>query len=165
MEIRRATGEDAATIHAIINDAAEAYRGVIPAEHWHEPYMPLDELAEEIRRGVELWVAEEGGEVVGVMGMEDRGDVALVRHAYVPTRMQHRGIGKRLLKHLEGLTSKPVLIGTWEDATWAIDFYRGNGYSLIPDPERERLLRAYWAIPEAQVHCSVVLARAPSSGA
>ena len=141
----------------IINRAAEAYRGVIPADRWHEPYMPTEELATEIGAGVLFWLAEED-RVVGVMGMQDKGDVALVRHAYVAPAMQRKGVGQALLRHVQGLTEKPVLIGTWAAATWAIDFYRRNGFALVSPEEKERLLRRYWSIPARQVQTSVVLA-------
>lgn len=158
MRIRRADDADAPHILAIINEAAEAYRGVIPADRWHEPYMPHDELAREIADGVEFWVAEEDGRVLGVMGLQDKGPVALVRHAYVARATQRGGVGTRLLRHVEELTRKPLLIGTWADATWAIDFYRRNGFTVVPDDEKARLLRTFWSIPERQVETSVVLA-------
>ena len=145
---------------AIINAAAQAYKGVIPADRWHEPYMPRDELAREMADGISFWVAEEGGRVVGVMGMQDKGDVALVRHAYVAPDAQRSGIGTSLLHHVRDLTSKPVLIGTWAAATWAIDFYRRNGFSVVSDKQKDRLLRKYWSIPERQIETSVVLADA-----
>lgn len=142
---------------AIVNDAAQAYRGVIPADRWHEPYMPLEELASEIAAGVVFWVAEEHGRLLGVMGIQDRGEVALVRHAYVASAMQRRGIGRALLRHVQGLTDKPVLIGTWAAASWAIDFYRRNGFTVVPEKEKDALLRKYWSIPARQIETSVVL--------
>lgn len=147
-----------AAMLAIINDAARAYKGVIPADRWHEPYMPADQLAGEIAAGVEFWVAEEDGRVLGVMGIQDRGEVALVRHAYVSSNIQRKGVGTRLLQHVQGLTRKPVLIGTWAAATWAIDFYRRNGFTVVTPAEKDRLLRKYWSIPARQVETSVVLA-------
>jgi N-acetylglutamate synthase-like GNAT family acetyltransferase len=143
---------------AIINDAARAYRGVIPADRWHEPYMPADELAREIASGVAFWVAEENGQVAGVMGIQDKGDVALVRHAYVASSTQRSGVGTRLLRHVEGLVDKPILIGTWAAASWAIDFYRRNGFRIVSNAEKDRLLRTYWSIPARQIETSVVLA-------
>ena len=143
----------------IINDAAQAYRGVIPADCWHEPYMPLEELQREIRGGVSFWGFDQGGELAGVMGIQDRGDVTLVRHAYVRTSERRKGIGEKLLAFLETLTDKPILIGTWAAASWAIRFYEKNGYRLLPRPEIERLLRKYWSIPERQLETSVVLVR------
>lgn len=156
--IRRAVPSDVATIGAIINDAAQAYRQVIPADRWHEPYMPADELASEIAAGVVFWVVEENGELLGVMGIQDKSDVALVRHAYTATAAQRKGIGTQLLRHLESAVDKPVLIGTWADATWAIDFYVRNGFTLLPAEEKDRLLRTYWSIPQRQAETSVVLA-------
>ena len=158
MNIRRSTDADIPTILRIINDAARAYRGVIPDDRWHDPYMSADELTREVQDGVEFWVAERQGQVAGVMGIQDRGDVALVRHAYVATTTQRSGVGTMLLHHVEGMTDKPVLIGTWADARWAIDFYERNGFRVVPSPDRERLLRTYWSIPERQVQASVVLA-------
>jgi len=145
-------------IFAIVNDAAQAYRGVIPADRWHEPYMPMAELEGEIAAGVQFWVAEADGKALGVMGIQDRGEVALVRHAYTATAAQRKGVGTKLLRHVEALSGKPVLIGTWADAKWAIDFYVRNGYTVVPAADKERLLRRYWSIPARQIETSVVLA-------
>ena len=158
VQIRPSVEADRATILAIVNDAARAYRGVIPADRWHDPYMPADELDKEISAGVVFWVAEEDGRVLGVMGIQDKGDVALVRHAYVASTIQKKGVGTTLLRHVEGLTDKPILIGTWASASWAIDFYRRNGYTVVPDQVKDRLLQTYWSIPARQVETSVVLA-------
>jgi len=151
---------DLPALFSIINDAAQAYRGVIPDDCWHEPYMPLDELKQEIRDGVAFWGYQSRGELVGVMGIQDRGEVNLIRHAYVQTAQRRKGIGERLLRELEGTTAKPILIGTWSAATWAIQFYEKNGYRLLSRAETERLLRRYWNIPERQIETSVVLANA-----
>jgi len=159
MLVRKCEASDRDTMVEIINDAAEVYRGVIPPDRWRDPYMPLDELTGEIEDGVEFWGVEQGGELLGIMGIQDRGDVTLIRHAYVRTRAQGRGVGTKLLRHLEGLTEKPILIGTWAAATWAIVFYERNGYVCVPVEKKERLLRTYWSIPERQVETSVVLAR------
>lgn len=158
--IRKSGQADFAAMLAIVNDGAQAYRGVIPADRWHEPYMPADELAKEIAAGIVFWVAEEAGRLLGVMGIQDKGEVALVRHAYVASAAQRSGVGTRLLRHVQGLTRKPVLIGTWAAASWAIEFYRRNGFAVVSDSEKERLLRAYWSIPARQVETSVVLADA-----
>ena len=155
----RASGPgDLPVVFAIINAAAQAYRGVIPADRWHEPYMPREELEREIAAGVAFFVFEDEGRVAGVMGIQDKGEVALIRHAYVAPAAQRRGIGRALLRHLEHLTDKPVLIGTWAAATWAIDFYVRNGFSVVSREEKNRLLRRYWSIPERQIETSVVLA-------
>ena len=158
MQIRRSLEKDLPAILAIVNDAAQAYRGVIPADRWHEPYMPADELKKEIADGVVFWVAEEAGRLLGVTGIQDKGDVALVRHAYVAPTMQRSGIGTVLLRHVEGLTDKPILIGTWASATWAIEFYERNGFTVVPKSDKDRLLRTYWSIPARQIETSVVLA-------
>jgi GNAT superfamily N-acetyltransferase len=156
--IRKFREADIEAMLAIINDAALAYRGVIPADCWREPYMPPDELVKEISDGIVFWVAEEDGRLLGVMGIQDKGEVALVRHAYVTPTVQRKGVGRRLLRHVEGLTGKPVLIGTWAAASWAIEFYRRNGYSVVPNGYKDSLLRRYWSIPARQIETSVVLA-------
>lgn len=158
MRIRGSEEADLEPIFAIINEAAQAYRGVIPADRWHEPYMPMDQLEREILAGVHFWVAEEDGRLLGVMGMQDRGAVSLVRHAYVAKTAQRTGVGSALLRHVQGLTEKPILIGTWADASWAIDFYRRHGFTVVADGDKALLLRTYWSIPERQVETSVVLA-------
>jgi GNAT superfamily N-acetyltransferase len=157
MLIRLSGAADFDGMLRIINDAALAYRGVIPDDHWHEPYMSADELRKEVAEGVVFWVAEED-QLVGVMGIQDRDDVALVRHAYVAPGMQRSGVGTSLLRHVEGLTDKPLLIGTWAAASWAIEFYRRNGFAVVSTGEKDRLLRTYWSIPARQVETSVVLA-------
>ena len=156
--IRKGREADSPAILAIINAAALAYRGVIPPDRWHEPYMPADELEKEIADGIVFWVAEEGGKLLAVMGMQDKGEVALVRHAYVAPAAQRKGLGTKLLRHVQGLTDKPVLIGTWADASWAIDFYCRNGFKVVPNARKEALLRRYWSIPARQIETSVVLA-------
>ncbi len=158
--IRSCGAPDLSALFAIVNDAAQAYKGIIPADRWHDPYMPLDELKEEIGNGIRFWGCEAGGRLVGAMGIQDRGEVTLIRHAYVETAQRRKGIGEKLLKHLEGLTAKPILIGTWSAATWAIRFYEKNGYRTLSRPEIERLLRKFWSIPERQIETSVVLANA-----
>ncbi|MFL5401814.1 MAG: GNAT family N-acetyltransferase [Gemmatimonadales bacterium] len=158
MVIRMREEADFAAMLAIVNDAARAYRGVIPVDRWHEPYMSADELASEIAQGVVFWVAEQDGGLVGLMGIQDKGDVALVRHAYVAPTTQRGGVGTRLLRHVAGLTDKPILIGTWAAASWAIEFYRRNGFTVVPRVDKDRLLRTYWSIPARQVETSVVLA-------
>lgn len=156
--IRKSREADAAAMLAVINTAAQAYRGVIPADRWHEPYMPPEEMEKEIADGVIFWVAEEDGRLLAVMGMQDKGEVALVRHAYVAPTVQRKGVGTGLLRHVQGLTDKPVLIGTWAAASWAIEFYRRNGFTVVPNPQKDFLLRRYWSIPARQVETSVVLA-------
>ena len=158
MIIRQSADADFAAILKIINDAAVAYRGVIPADRWHEPYMSANDLEKEIVDGVIFWVAEHEGRLSAVMGIQDKGDVALVRHAYVAPTTQRSGVGTKLLRHVEGLVDKPILIGTWATASWAIDFYRRNGFTLLPTGQKDRLLQTYWSIPPRQIETSVVLA-------
>jgi GNAT superfamily N-acetyltransferase len=148
---------DFAALHAIINDAASAYRGVIPADRWHDPYMSIEALRREIGLGVQFWGYREQGELIGVMGIQDVKDVTLIRHAYVRTRDRNKGIGTRLLHFLLRRASRPVLIGTWKAATWAIGFYKKNGFALVTEEEKDRLLKKYWTIPDRQIETSVVL--------
>jgi GNAT superfamily N-acetyltransferase len=156
--IRSCTDTNFESIYSIINDAAEAYRGVIPADRWHEPYMPREELRREIGCGVRFWGFEVDGELAGVMGIQDVQDVTLIRHAYVRTARRGQGIGGQLIAELRKLTSRPVLMGTWAAATWAIRFYQSHGFRLVTPEEKDRLLKKYWSIPERQVETSVVLA-------
>jgi SAM-dependent methyltransferase len=156
--IRKSSETDVPVMLEIVNAAAQAYRGTIPTDRWHDPYMPRAEMQKEIADGVVFWVAEEDGKTLAVMGIQDKGDVALVRHAYVMPSLQRSGLGTKLLRHVQGLTGKPVLIGTWAAATWAINFYRRNGFTLVTDAEKNTLLKKYWSIPERQIETSVVLA-------
>ena len=158
MVIRQSVEADFAGILGIINDAAIAYRGVIPVDRWHEPYMSASDLEAQIAEGVVFWIAEQEGRLLGVMGIQDKGDVALVRHAYVASTTQRSGVGTKLLRHVESLVDKPILIGTWAAASWAIEFYRRNGFELVPAADKDRLLRTYWSIPARQIETSVVLA-------
>jgi GNAT superfamily N-acetyltransferase len=156
--IRWCTDNDFDAVCSIINDAATAYRGVIPADCWHEPYMPEKELRRELDAGVLFWGHEENGRLVGVMGIQDVQDVTLFRHAYVRTTMRNRGIGGKLLTFLYEQTSRPVLIGTWAATGWAIRFYEKHGFRLVTMEEKDRLLGKYWSIPARQTETSVVLA-------
>ena len=156
--IRRCDERDFELIWAIINDGARAYEGVIPADCWTEPYMSRDELHTEMEDGVWFCGYEENKVLEGVMGSQQVKDVTLVRHAYVRTGSQKRGIGGRLLSHLRELAHGPVLIGTWADAVWAIRFYEKHGFRLVGPEQKERLLKRYWKVPERQAEVSVVLA-------
>jgi N-acetylglutamate synthase-like GNAT family acetyltransferase len=156
--IRQCGNSEFETIYSIINDAAQAYKGVIPADCWKEPYMSEDELREEISAGVVFWGYEEDGGLIGVMGIQHVQDVTLIRHAYIRAAKQNQGIGGKLLAHLRRQTPLPVLIGTWADATWAVRFYERRGFSLVSLAEKDYLLKKYWSIPERQVETSVVLA-------
>jgi GNAT superfamily N-acetyltransferase len=155
--IRRCDERDFEVIWAIINDGAQAYKGNIPADRWTEPYMSREKLRHEIDDGVVFWGYEDGRTLAGVMGIQQVRDVTLIRHAYVRTGSQKRGIGGHLLSHLRELTRDPVLIGTWADAVWAIRFYERHGFRLVGSEEKNRLLKKYWSIPERQAETSVVL--------
>lgn len=151
---------DFTIVHEIINDGASAYKGVIPSDRWHEPYMSVEELQAQINDGVKFWCYLDGEKIIGVMGIQDKGDVTLIRHAYVRTAARNKGIGGKLLQHLSTLVSTPILIGTWADAAWAVSFYKKHGFRLVSFNEKEQLLRKYWNIPLRQIDTSVVLASA-----
>jgi GNAT superfamily N-acetyltransferase len=156
--IRNLSASDFDAILEVINDAAEAYKGVIPDDRWKEPYMSAEELAKEIEAGVRFFGWMKGERLLGVAGIQALGDTTLIRHAYVLSRCQRKGIGTRLLKYLIGLAgTDEVLVGTWADAAWAIRFYEKHGFKLVSSSEKDRLLRAYWSIPERQIETSVVL--------
>ena len=158
---RRCDEGDFQIILAIINDAANAYRGVIPSDLWKEPYMTEGMLKRELANGVRFWGAEndDNGALLGVMGVQDVADVTLIRHAYVRTAHQRHGIGGQLLATLRRLcpTGRALLVGTWADAEWAIGFYGHHGFEQAPEVEKKRLLKRYWTIPERQIETSVVL--------
>lgn len=156
--IRRCNDSEFEEIWTIINDGAEAYRGIIPADRWTEPYMSREKLRHEMDAGVVFWGYEEGRALGGVMGLQPVHDVTLIRHAYVRTGSQKQGIGGRLLSQLRTMTNDHVLIGTWTAATWAIRFYERHGFAVVSEEEKNRLLRKYWAIPKRQIETSVVLA-------
>jgi GNAT superfamily N-acetyltransferase len=156
--IRSLSSSDVDIIFKVVNDAAKAYKGIIPADRWKEPYMPMDELKEELEAGVRFFGWQEKDILIAVMGFQPVKDTTLIRHAYVITKYQRRGIGRKLLSYLMSLAKTPeVLVGTWEDATWAIRFYEKHGFKLVSPKEKDRLLRAYWNIPERQIETSVVL--------
>jgi GNAT superfamily N-acetyltransferase len=156
--IRRCDGRDVDAILTIINDGAQAYKGIIPADRWTDPYMSPEKLQHEIDAGVVFWGYEDRDALAGVMGLQDVLDVTLIRHAYVRTASRNLGIGGQLLSHLRTITARPVLIGTWADAVWAIGFYQKHGFRVVDPHEKNRLLRTYWSIPDRQVETSVVLA-------
>jgi GNAT superfamily N-acetyltransferase len=145
-------------IYEIINDAAQAYRGVIPEDRWKDPYMPRKELREEIDEGVVFWGYEEEDRMLGVMGLQPVQDVYLIRHSYVRNARRNQGIGGKLLSHLKAQTDRPLLVGTWAAIYWAIRFYEKHGFRLVSPEEKNRLLKKYWSIPDRQVETSVVLA-------
>ena len=156
--IRRCEDGDFELIWTIINDGAQAYQGIIPADRWTEPYMSREKLRREIDSGVVFWGQEQTSVLAGVMGIQRVRDVTLIRHAYVLSSSQKQGIGGQLLAHLLKQTSGPVLIGTWADAVWAIRFYERYGFQRVSSKEKDRLLKDYWNIPKRQVETSVVLA-------
>lgn len=160
MGIRLCRDDERPQILAIVNAAAEAYRGVIPADRWHEPYMSEAELDRELDDGVVFWGHEADGELVGVMGIQAVDEVDLIRHAYVLPERQGEGIGRVLLEHLRATASRPMLVGTWASAEWAIRFYERNGFALVTPEQKTALLRRYWSIPDRQIETSVVLADA-----
>ena len=159
--IRLCRDEERAAILAIVNAGAEAYRGVIPADRWHEPYMQSGELDAEIAAGVAFWGYESGGALLGAMGIQALDEVDLIRHSYVMPGNQRRGIGGALLAHLRGMTARRTLVGTWAAADWAIGFYQRNGFELVSPERRTALLKRYWTIPDRQIETSVVLADPP----
>ncbi len=153
--IRICQPDDIDRIYFIINETATAYESVIPVDCYHQPYMPMDELEREMKR-MTFFGWEVNEKLVGVMGFEPIKDVTLIRHAYVLPRWQKQGIGIKLLNHLKGLgTTSRLLVGTWTDAYWAIDFYKRRGFNLLPD--KDELLKAYWDISQRQIETSVVL--------
>ncbi len=159
--IRPCREDERGAIVEIVNAAAEAYRDVIPADRWHEPYMPLSELDGEIAAGVEFWGYEADGALVGIMGFQPVGDVDLIRHAYVAPGRQRGGVGGALLEHLARAGTRPMLVGTWAAAEWAIRFYRRHGFELVSPERKAELLKTYWTIPDRQIETSVVLANPP----
>lgn len=156
--IRRCDHLDFESIWNIINDGARAYKGIIPEDRWTDPYMSRSHLQQAMDEGVAFWGYEDGGELLGVMGQQQVQDVILIRHAYVRTGSQQRGIGARLLSHLCDLTTLPMLVGTWAEAAWAIRFYQRHGFQMVSPQEKNRLLKQYWSVPERQIETSVVLA-------
>lgn len=162
--IRPCDLRDFRLIYEIINDAARAYEGVIPADCWKEPYMPEDELRHEMEEGVTFWGYEEDSNLVGVMGTQDVEDVTLIRHAYVRTSRRNQGIGGKLLTFIRRRVTRPILVGTWADAIWAIRFYEKHRFRRVGLKEKDRLLRKYWSISERQIETSVVLVENDPSG-
>jgi len=161
--VRRCRDDERDAMLRIVNLDAEAYRSVIPADRWHEPYMPASELGEEIAAGVVFWGYEADGELLGIMGIQTVRDVDLIRHAYVLPGRQRGGVGSSLLDHLIVVSTQRMLVGTWAAAEWAIRFYRRHGFELVTPEQKTALLRCYWSIPERQVETSVVLAKPPLS--
>lgn len=155
--IRPCRDDEQPVLLRIINSAAQKYRGAIPDDCWHDPYMAPDELTREMTAGVEFWGAELDTALVGVMGIQQVLDVDLIRHAYVAPEVQGRGIGGILLAQLCAQSPRPILVGTWAAATWAIEFYERRGFSLVARDEIATLLRKYWSVPDRQIETSVVL--------
>ena len=162
--ITKANPSDFRTIYEIINDGAQAYKNVIPADRFHEPYMSEKELEIQINDGVEFWLYKEAQQILGVMGIQYKDDVTLIRHAYVRTSERNNGIGSKLLGHLRAMAKTPVLIGTWADASWAVKFYQKHDFRILPLEETKALLHKYWSIPDRQIETSVVLASSDWAG-
>ena len=156
--IRPCRKDERSVISEIINAAAEAYRGVIPADRWHDPYMSLLELDSEISAGVAFGAYVSEGDVISVMGIQPVRDVDLIRHAYVRPGNQRRGIRAALISHIRSMSSRQMLVGIWAAATWAIAFHQRNGFELVSAKQKAALLKTYWTIPERQIETSVVLA-------
>ena len=156
--IRACTSLDLDAVFAVINDAALAYEGVIPADCFHSPYMSREELTEGVAQGIHFHLYDQAAEILGVMGIQNVADVTLIRHAYVRSGSQGQGIGASLLQHLRQLTAKPILIGAWRAATWAIRFYERHGFQLVSTSEKDRLLQTHWTVSPRQIQTSVVLA-------
>jgi GNAT superfamily N-acetyltransferase len=163
--IRPCRDDERDAILAIVNAAAAAYRGVIPADRWREPYMPTDELEQEIAAGVSFWGYEADGALLGIMGIQPVRDVVLIRHAYVAPGSQGRGVGGALLEQLARRGTRPVLVGTWAAAEWAIRFYRRHGFEQVSPERKTALLQTYWTIPDRQIETSVVLEARPTAAA
>ena len=160
--VRRCRDDELTTVLAIVNAGAEAYRGVIPADRWHDPYMAMAELQGELAAGVAFWGYESEGELIGVMGLQPVRDVDLIRHAYVLPGRQRQGVGAALIEHLRHRGgARRMLVGTWADASWAITFYGRHGFALVSSERAAALLRTYWSVPERQIETSVVLANPP----
>lgn len=158
---RRCRDDELTAVLSIVNSAAVAYRGVIPDDCWHEPYMTMTDLGRDIVDGLEIWGYERGGELIGVMGIQPMVDVDLIRHAYVRPTAQRKGVGAALIEHVRRLTDRGILVGTWAAASWAISFYERHGFELVRSPDAERLMRKYWSVPRRQMEVSVVLANPP----
>jgi GNAT superfamily N-acetyltransferase len=155
--IRACHAEDLPRLHEVINEAAAAYKGVIPDDCWHDPYMSMDELLREAA-AMTFHALDEGGRLVGVVGHQRVRDVTLLRHLYIETAHQRRGLGSQLLRQVVGLTATPrLLVGMWADAAWAVRFYARHGFVALPDSDR--LLRSYWTIPARQREASLVMGR------
>ena len=159
--IRPSRDDERDAIFVIVNAAAEAYRGVIPADCWHEPYMPPHELDSEIAAGVAFWGCEDDGVLIGVMGIQPIYDADLIRHAYVLPTYQRHGVGGALLGHLRELSSRRMLVGTWAAAEWAIRFYQRHGFDMVSPTHKTSLLKTYWTVSDRQIETSVVLASPP----
>lgn len=156
--IRQCAPEEFEAVYEVINHAAVAYKGVIPADCWKEPYMPRGELRDEVEQGVVFWGAYEYGTVVAVMGLQPVQDVALIRHAYTRTTHRGQGLGTALLEHLRQQTDRPLLVGTWKAAVWAVRFYENHGFRQLGESQTRALLQKYWTVSDRQIKESVVLA-------
>ena len=161
--IRACSAQDFDQILSTINDGAQAYQGIIPADCLKNPYMSGEELRHELASGVEFWGYEQDGILLGVMGLQSVKDVSLIRHAYVRTLARRSGIGARLLSHIKALTTRPILVGTWASAAWAVRFYQKHGFEVVSHAEKEKRLRTYWTVSERQIEISLVLSHMQNS--
>lgn len=159
--IRAASADDFATVLAIVNQAAEAYRGVIPTDCWQDPYMSDEALRGEIAAGVAFWGLEIDGALAGVMGAQRVRNVDLIRHAYVLPGFQGSGVGSALMAHVRAVSGPQMLVGAWAAASWAIGFYQRHGFALTTPVDTDALLRTYWSVSPRQIETSVVLASPP----
>jgi N-acetylglutamate synthase-like GNAT family acetyltransferase len=161
--IRACRDSDVPAIDEIVNQAAQAYRGVIPEDCWHEPYMSRDSLLGEIASGVRFSGWDRDGRLMGVMGLQLVRDATLIRHAYVRPDCQGEGIGSALLTALLTQRHGRLLVGTWAAAAWAIRFYERHGFRLVPSEDKDNLLQSYWNVPPRQRQVSVVLVHSPEN--
>ena len=152
------TKKNVSNILYVINNAALKYKGVIPDDCWHEPYMSEQELLNEFDSGVRMFGYEKDSVLVGVMGIQELKDVTLIRHAYTVSTYQGSGIGKSLLQYLFKINKNSILyVGTWQDATWAIQFYEKSGFVMQKRKQTVELLKRYWEVSLKQIENSVVL--------
>ena len=151
---------DTSKILHIINEASLKYKGVIPDNCWNEPYMSEQELIGEFNDGVRMYGYHNNNTLIGVIGIQKVKDVILIRHAYTLSSYQGKGVGSALLEYLlKKYKNSRLLVGTWKNATWAIQFYKKFDFILRTKEETALLLKKYWKIPTKQIKNSIVLER------